>query len=59
MHFFVTKSVFYGSFDTQIVSGISRLKVITMVLDIVQAVNYFFFSTGQIKGGFLQTANIF
>lgn len=43
MHFFVTKSVFYGSFDTQIVSGISRLKVITMVLDIVQAVNYFFF----------------
>lgn len=43
MLFFVTKSVFYGSFVTQIVSGIARLKVFTMVLDIAQAVNYFFF----------------
>ncbi len=43
MLFFVTKSVFYGSFITQISSGIAGLKVITMVLDIVQLVNYFFF----------------
>ncbi len=57
MLFFVTKSVFYGSFVTQISSGIAGLKVITMVLDIVQLVNYFF-STGQINGGFLPTANI-
>lgn len=58
MLFFVTKSVFYGSFVTPIVSGIARLKVFTMVLDIAQASELLFVSTGQINGGFLQTANI-
>ncbi len=43
MQFFVTKSVCHGSFVSQIASGIARLKVITMVLDVVQLVNYFFF----------------
>ncbi len=57
MLLFVTKSVFYGSFVTQIVFGIARLRYYDG-FRYSSGSEWLFFSTGQINGGFLPTANI-